>query len=108
MSLSECDRFSADLQSNATLRANVEKALADKSHEPLLARMVALAASNGYSVTLAEAREHVKARAAATGQVLSDADLDGVAAGSDQFAEIQQAGAKSGLYYPEIPGMWRL
>jgi hypothetical protein len=84
MSQSECERFSADLRSNGTLRADVEKALSYKSHEPLLARMVALAVSKGYSVTLAEAREHVKAKAAATGQVLSDADLDGVAAGSDR------------------------
>jgi hypothetical protein len=108
MSQSECERFSDDLQSDAALRADVEKALADKSQEPLLARMVALAVSKGYSVTLAEAREHVKAKAAATGQILSDADLDGVAAGSDQFTQIQQAGAKTGLYFGEIPGMWKL
>jgi hypothetical protein len=81
MSLSECDRFTADLQSNAALRADAEKTLADTSQEPLLARMVALAVSKGYGVTLAEAREHVKARAAAGGRVLSDADLDSVAGG---------------------------
>jgi hypothetical protein len=44
--------------------------------------MVALAVSKGYSVPLAEAREHLKACAAAAGQVLSDADLDGLAGGS--------------------------
>ena len=82
MSLSECERFSADLQSNVVLRAEVEKALADKSQEPPLARMVALALNKGYSVTLEEAREHVKASAAATGSALSDAELDGVAGGN--------------------------
>jgi hypothetical protein len=81
MSLSECDRFTADLQSNAALRGDAAKTAADTSQEPLLARMVALAVSKGYDVTLAEAREHVKAKAAAGGKVLSDADLDGVAGG---------------------------
>ena len=82
MSISECERFSADLQSNAALRTEAEKTLADKSHETPLAGVVALAMSKGYSVTLEEAREHLKARAAAAGQVLSDADLDGVAGGA--------------------------
>jgi hypothetical protein len=79
MSQSECERFSADVQSNAALRAETEKAWADTSQGAPLAAVVALAVSKGYSVTLEEAREHVKSKAAATGQVLSDADLDGVA-----------------------------
>jgi hypothetical protein len=82
MSQSECERFSADLQSDAVLRAETEKAWADASRGTPLAGVVALAVSKGYSVTLAEAREHVKTRAAATGQVLSDADLDGLAGGA--------------------------
>jgi hypothetical protein len=81
MSLSECDRFSADIQSNAALRAEAEKAWTDKSHEAPLSAVVALAVSKGYSVTLAEAREHLKAKAAAAGKALYDADLDAIAAG---------------------------
>jgi hypothetical protein len=82
MSLSECSRFSAGLQSNAALRAEAAKAWADTSHGTPLAAMVALAVSKGYGVTLAEAREHVKGQAAASGRTLSDADLDGVAGGN--------------------------
>jgi len=81
MSLSECERFSADLQSNPALSAEVEKLRADTSQSPL-AGMVALAVSKGYGVTLAEARDHLKTKATATGKALSDADLDGVAGGS--------------------------
>jgi hypothetical protein len=98
MSQSECERFEADLQANAAMRAEVGKALADKSHEPLLAGMVAFAVSKGYSVTLAEAREHVKTKAAAAGKVLSDADLDGVAAGAD-LTKFR------GNYVGDVPGM---
>jgi hypothetical protein len=79
MSLSECDRFSADLKSNAALAAETEKAWADTSQGTPLAAVVALAVRKGYGITLEEAREHVKAKAAATGKVLSDADLDNVA-----------------------------
>jgi hypothetical protein len=103
MSLAECDRFSADLQSNAVLRAEVEKIHSDKS-QPALAGMVALAVSKGYSVTLAEAREYVKAKAAAAGQVLSDADLDGVAAGSSALAGLAgPPGPVSGAGYTPPP-----
>jgi hypothetical protein len=82
MSLSECDRFAADLRFNAALRAEAEKARANKSQGTPLAAMVALAVSKGYSVTLEEAREHLKTKATAAGQALSDADLDGVAGGA--------------------------
>jgi hypothetical protein len=94
MSLSECERFTADLQSTETLRAEVEKARAEESHEAPLARMVALAASKGYSVTLQEAREHLKARAAANGKVLSDAELDGVAGGGLRCIRPRVSGAQ--------------
>jgi hypothetical protein len=83
LSQSECERFEADLQTNAALRAEADKAWADTSP---LAAMVALAVSKGYGVTVEKALEHVKAKAAAAGKVLSDADLDGVAAGSDVSA----------------------
>jgi hypothetical protein len=86
MSLSECERFSADLQTNAALRAEAEKVRADKSQPPM-AGMVALASSRGYSVTLAEAREHLKAKAAAAGKVVSDADLDGLAGGAPMYQD---------------------
>jgi hypothetical protein len=82
MSQSECERFSADLLSNAALRAEAEKVRNDKSRPPL-AGMVALAVSKGYNVTAAEAREHLKSRAATKGKVLSDAQLDSVAGGAD-------------------------
>jgi hypothetical protein len=84
MSLSECERFTADMRANPALGAEAEKAWADKSHDNPLAGVVALAVSKGYSVTLEEAQEHVKSRATATGQVLSDADLDGVAAAGER------------------------
>ena len=44
--------------------------------------MVALASRNGYNVTLTDARDHLKAKAATNGKVLSDAQLDGVAGGA--------------------------
>jgi hypothetical protein len=83
MSQSECERFTADMKSNPALDAEAAKAWADKSHGSPLAGVVALAVSKGYSVTLEEAREHVKAAAKAAGQVLSDADLDGLAGGNN-------------------------
>src|SRR5262245_16177921 len=87
MSLSECERFSADLQSNQALRAEVEKVRADKSQKSPLPGMVAFALSKGYRVTIEEAREHLKARAATAGKVLSDAQLDGVAGGGDMWQD---------------------
>jgi predicted ribosomally synthesized peptide with nif11-like leader len=87
MSLSECERFIADLKSNAALRAEAEKARADKSP---LASMVALAVGKGYKVTAEEAREHLKRQAAAKGKVLSDADLDGVAGAGTPMAFTQE------------------
>ena len=81
MSLSECERFAADLQSNEALRAEAEKAHAAPSPENPPARMVALALGQGYSITLEEAGEYLTAKASVTGKVLSDAELDGVAGG---------------------------
>src|SRR5262249_8488607 len=76
MSLSECERFAADLQSNAALRTEAQGTP--------LASLVALAVSRGYSITLEEARQHLRARPSAPGRVLSDAELDGIAAGADK------------------------
>ena len=82
MSIAEIERFAVDLKSNSALRAEAEKSQADRSHAAPLARSVAFAASKGYGFTIEEAKQHVKARAAAEGKVLSDAELDGIAGGS--------------------------
>jgi hypothetical protein len=78
MSIAELERFATDLQSNAALRAEAEKSQGESSHATPLQRSVAFAASRGYSFTIEEASQHVKARAAAAGKVISDAELDGV------------------------------
>jgi aryl-alcohol dehydrogenase-like predicted oxidoreductase len=81
-SLSEIERFAADLKSNAALRAEAEKAQADKSHATPLQRAAAFATSKGYAFTTAELKEHAKATAKAAGKQLTDAELDGVAGGN--------------------------
>jgi hypothetical protein len=82
MSIAEIERFAADLKSNSALRAEAEKSHADKSHATPLERSVTFAASKGYGFTIEEARQHVQARAAAQGKVLTDAELDGMAGGA--------------------------
>ena len=90
MSLSEIERFSADLKSNAALRAEAEKAQADTSAATPLHRAVAFAASKGYAFTADELKEHVKAKAKAAGKQLTDAELDSVAAGAtDEGNEVR-------------------
>ena len=81
MSISEVERFAADLQSNEALRAEAEKHAAEKQHETPLAGAVAFAASKGYAFTADHAKEHIKAKAKAAGKELSDAELDKVAGG---------------------------
>jgi hypothetical protein len=81
MSLSEIERFAADLKSNAALRAEAEKAQADMSDATPLHRAAAFAASKGYGFTADELKEQVKATAKAAGKQLTDAELDGVAGG---------------------------
>jgi hypothetical protein len=81
MSSAEIKRFAADLKSNSALRTEAEKSQADKSHAAPLERFVAFAASKGYGFTIEEAKQHVQARAAAKGQIITDAQLDGVAGG---------------------------
>ena len=83
MSLSEIERFAADLKSSEALRAEAAKAQAEKSHDTPFARAAAFAASKGYAFTADEAKEHVKARAKAAGRELTDAKLDAVAGGGD-------------------------
>jgi hypothetical protein len=82
MSVSEIERFAADLKSNAVLRADAEKTQADKSHATPLHRAAAFAANKGYAFTADELKEHVKAKAKAEGKQLTDAELDGVAGGA--------------------------
>ncbi|CAN5865859.1 hypothetical protein BH11PSE3_BH11PSE3_07750 [soil metagenome] len=88
MSIAEIKRFAADLKSDPALRAEAEIDQSDKSHDASVARSVAFAASKGYAFSLEEAKQHVQARAAAKGKVVSDAELDGLAGGSDWLASI--------------------
>jgi hypothetical protein len=85
MSTSEIERFAADLKSNEALRVEATKHEAEKQHTTPLARAVSFAASKGYSFTVDEAKEHAKAKAAANGKILTDAELNDIAGG--QIAE---------------------
>jgi predicted ribosomally synthesized peptide with nif11-like leader len=91
MSIAETERFAAALKSDEALQAEVANARADASHATPLDRVVALAASKGYAFTAAEAKEHLKAQAAVSGKALTDAELEGVAGGTDFFAGQQAA-----------------
>ena len=82
MSIAEIERFDADLKSNAALKAEAEKAQADKSHDMPLARAVAFGASKGYAFTAGEVKAHAIAKAKASGKELTDAELDSVTGGS--------------------------
>ena len=57
------------------LKAETEKAQADKSHATPFGRSMAFAASKGFTFTADDA----KARAKGDGKELTDAELDGVA-----------------------------
>jgi hypothetical protein len=85
MSIAEIERFAADLKSKPALRAEADKAQADKSHATPIDRAVAFAATKGYAFTAEQAKEHVKAKvkakAKAAGKELTDAELDGVVGG---------------------------
>ena len=85
MSIAEIERFAADVKSNAALRAESEKAQADKSHDTPLAGAVAFAVSKGYRFTIDELKEHIRAAAKEAGRELSDAELDGVAAAGGAY-----------------------
>lgn len=70
MSADEYERFMADLESNEALRV--------AAAESALASLAAFAVSKGYAVTVEQIRKH----AAAVESALSDAELEGVSAGS--------------------------
>ena len=81
MSLSEVERFAADLKSSEALRGEAEKHAAAKHNGTPVARAVAFAASKGYAFTADHARAHIKANARAAGRQLTDAQLNGIAGG---------------------------
>ncbi len=85
MSTTEIQRFAADVKSSPALRAEAEKAQADKSHDTPLAGAVAFAVSKGYRFTVGELKDHIRATAKEAGRELSDAELDGVAAAGDGY-----------------------
>ena len=85
MSTTEIQRFAADVKSSPALRAEAEKAQADKSHDTPLAGAVAFAVSKGYRFTVGELKDHIRAAAKEAGRELSDAELDGVAAAGGAY-----------------------
>lgn len=85
MSIAEIERFATDLKANEALRLEAGKAEAEKSHGTPVDRAVAFAISKGYDFTTDEARQHAKARARANGNELTDAELDGLAGGSEGY-----------------------
>ena len=99
MSIAEIERFAADLKSNEALRAEAAKAQAEKSHETPLARAVAFAAGKGYVFTADEAKEHIKVKADAAGKKLTDAELDGVAAGESTIEVLRVMSGMAGVAY---------
>jgi predicted ribosomally synthesized peptide with nif11-like leader len=72
MSRSEIERFKRDLRANPALTEEATK-------HRTLAATVRFAAGRGYRFTPDEATAHAKARAAAAGRELSDAELDAAA-----------------------------
>lgn len=82
MNLSEIERFTTDLKSDAILRAEAEKAQVNISCDTPLARAVAFAATKGYAFTTDEAKKHAKAISKVNGKEFTDAELDSVAGGS--------------------------
>jgi hypothetical protein len=81
MSIVEIERFAADLNSNAALPAEAEKAQAQSSHPTPVEEAVVVAAARGYGFTAGELKVHAKAKAEAAGRKVIDAELDGVAGG---------------------------
>ena len=81
MSIAEIERFDADIRSNAALRAEIETSAKPSQATPF-EDVVAFAAAKGYGFTASELMEHAKTKAAASGSVVSDAELEGVSAGN--------------------------
>ena len=87
MSMAEIERYIADLQTNAALKAAAAKAEAERP-DATPVEVVAFAARNGYAFTVIEMAEYGKNRAAVqyrdnigTNGELTDAELDAVAGG---------------------------
>ena len=78
MSISEVDRFADDLNANWAFRADAEKYEANANQDKTpLARVVAFAVRKGYSFTIDEAKEYVKAKGEEElGLYVTDSDLD--------------------------------
>jgi hypothetical protein len=81
MSFAEIERFAADMQSNEALRAEAKKVQAERPHATPMDRAVAFAATKGYAFTADEIKEYARSSAKAAGKPLTDAELDGIAAG---------------------------
>ena len=82
MTISEIERFTADMKTNEVLRLAAEKALAEASHETPLACAVTFAARKGYAFTVDEVKKHVTGKSKGLGKALTDAELDNVLVGS--------------------------
>jgi hypothetical protein len=83
MSLTELERFIANLKSDGGLRFDAERNHTRwDRHLPLerAAAFVAFAASEGYAFTIDELKVYVKRKhAAATGRILTETELDAMA-----------------------------
>ena len=75
MSQSEIDRFVGDLQANDALRAEIESASGVQA-------TAGIAARHGYGFALEEFRVFIKAKVTASGNDLSDEELEQVAGGA--------------------------
>lgn len=80
MSIAEIERFAADVNSNVTLRAELE-ACAKASRAAPIDGVAALATAKGYGFTAGELKEQVTATAKAAGKKVTDAELDGISGG---------------------------
>jgi predicted ribosomally synthesized peptide with nif11-like leader len=91
MSKPEVERFAADLRSDESLRREIDRITTDP-----LAAVVGIAQRRGYSFTLDEAKDFVRAKARAAGKSLSDRELDHVAGGTNPIDAIGNAGKTIG------------
>ena len=82
MSLSECERFAADLKSNETLRAEAGKAQAGTSAAMATEGLAAFAATKGYAFTADDMKQYAKATK------LTDEQLTGIVGGTDYTISI--------------------
>ena len=85
MSIAEIQRFAADVNSSAALRAEAAKIYAQASQVAPMDGVVAFATAKGYGFTVGELKEQAKVNATAAGRKVSDAELDGVSGGRAMF-----------------------